>query len=323
MIVDLFDRGEDAKALFLHAEFDRRSADQFPVKLDRDWLVAGHAQARRLKVFDLRCVYLGAKQDVLKISDDLQITQTLEDNHVKQPIIVNGVFEKRKRASIEPSVADQDKGAFVDRSIFRFDGKTRRDAGGNLGRLNEITQWTKTSFEREARFLDHLRIESHPGELRKVFIVCVWKIDEARFSILNDIPVKSQIMYRQTEFRGKDVHGSHRQKAKGGLSSSEAVDDFVNRTVAAGGDDSFESFIGGAAGKRLRFARTRGRAYHAAVGNSLNPSTLPPRAIAALFCATRFNAALSLLRNVFNIAIDAGARFENPAHRVRRGAERL
>src|ERR1700682_1676221 len=167
VIVDLFDRGEDAKELFLHAEFDRRSADQFPVKLDRDGLVAGHAQAGRLKVFDLRRVYLGAKQDVLKISDDLQITETLEDNHVKQPIIVNGVFKKRKRAAIEASVADQDKGAFVDRSIFRFDGKTRRDAGGDLGRLNEITQRAKTSFKREARFLDHLRVESHPSAVRK------------------------------------------------------------------------------------------------------------------------------------------------------------
>src|SRR6202022_1124586 len=194
VIVDLFDRGEDAEELFLHAEFDRRGSDEFPVKLDRDRLVTGHAQAGRLKKFNLRCFFLGAKQDVLKISDDLQITQALEDDHVKQPIIVNSVFEKRKRAAVEPSVADQDKGAFVDGSIFRFDRKTRWDAGGDLGCLNEITQRTKTSLEREARFLDHLRVESHPSELRKVFVVCVRKIDQACISILNDIPAESQIM---------------------------------------------------------------------------------------------------------------------------------
>lgn len=36
------------------------------------------------------------------------------------------------------------------------------------------------------------------------------------------------------------------------------------------------------------------------------------------YSATRFNAALSMLRNIFEIAINAGARFGNPAHSVRR-----
>src|SRR3984893_3279664 len=132
------------------------------------------------------------------------------------------MFKKRKRSAIESSISHEYERAFVDLKIFRFNRELGRDACGNLRRLNEITEWSKTAFQAQAGFLNHLRVESNAGELRKVLLIGPRKIDKAGVSVLNDIPAKSEVVCGKTKLGGKDIHCSERQKAENHVRSGQA-----------------------------------------------------------------------------------------------------
>jgi hypothetical protein len=100
---------QDAKRLLVQAELDRAIADQFAVKLDRDGLVAVHAQSPGLEIFNLRDVNVGTKYHILEIFNDLELAEPLEDDDVQQTVVDHCLFKKWKWAAIEPPVADKDE----------------------------------------------------------------------------------------------------------------------------------------------------------------------------------------------------------------------
>ena len=62
---------------------DRAPADQFAIEFDWNILIAGYAQVPSLKIFDLGNPNVRTEHDILKIFDDLEITQPFEDDDVK------------------------------------------------------------------------------------------------------------------------------------------------------------------------------------------------------------------------------------------------
>ena len=146
-------------------------SDQFAIELDRDILHAAHAQAARLEIFHFARGDIGSENDVLQIFQQLEIADLLEDEDVEQAIVDHRVLEKRKRPAVKPAVADEDERAFFRLRFLRFDQEPRRPPARDLRGGDEITQRPEISFESEAGFLHHLRVEADAGELHEMFAV--------------------------------------------------------------------------------------------------------------------------------------------------------
>src|SRR5258708_7862840 len=56
---------ENAERFSFYLKLDRADTDQFTVQLDRDFVVAAHAQPRRLEIFNFRQIDLGVEENVL------------------------------------------------------------------------------------------------------------------------------------------------------------------------------------------------------------------------------------------------------------------
>ena len=181
------------------------------------------------------------------------------------------MFEERKRPAVKPSISHQDKGSFLDGTVFRFKEKAWRLPRSNLRRGNEIAERTEIAFQCEAGFLDDLCVQSHASKLDEVFPVCARKIDQARVLALNNVPAKLEIVGREAELRGKNIHGADGQEAERGIAPGQTVDHLVDGSVAASRDNFFESFLSRMPRERFRFAGTRGGAYHAAASDRFDP----------------------------------------------------
>src|SRR6266487_1223056 len=128
--------------------------------------------------------------------DDLEITEPCESNDIKQAIVDDGVFEEGKRPSVKAPISDENKRPLINRSILRFNEKSRRLTCRDLCCGNEITERTETAFEGETGFLDHLCVEPYAGELDEVFPICARKIDKTRVIALNNLPATLKIVRR-------------------------------------------------------------------------------------------------------------------------------
>jgi hypothetical protein len=281
IFVDPLTGREDAERLFLDAKLNRTRPDQFAVELNRHILIAAYTQVPSLKILDLGRPYLRAKQDVLKIADDFQIAEPLKDHDVEQAVIEDSALEKWKRTTIQPPVSNQDERALINRSVFRFNGETRRHPSGNLRGLNEITQWAEAALHRHARFFNDLGIKADTRQLREMLSVCAWKIDKTRLAMLDNVPATLQIVRGKAQLGRENIHRPHRQQAKSGIRASKAVNHLVDGAIAASRNDSFKSFLNSATGQAFSFTRPRGRADHAIADDGFEADTLPPRPLAA------------------------------------------
>src|SRR5947199_10334 len=79
------------------------------------------AAMARLKIFDFWSADIGAKDDVLEIFHDLEITELFKHDDIKPAIIDDGMLKKWKWTAVEPAVADEDKRAFGARGVFGLD----------------------------------------------------------------------------------------------------------------------------------------------------------------------------------------------------------
>src|SRR3954466_763038 len=121
-------RSEHAQTAFAHLEVNRTASYKFTVELYRYILLARNANARSLKIFDLRQSNFGTEENLLQVVDDVEIPELLEDDHIQQPIIDDGLLEEWKRAAIASAVSDEDKRSLLHRGVGRFDEKARRFA---------------------------------------------------------------------------------------------------------------------------------------------------------------------------------------------------
>ena len=77
-----------------------------------------------------------------------------------------------------------------------------------------------------------------------------------------------EIVDRQAQLGGEDVHRAEREQTERRVCAGDAVDDFVYGAIAAGGDDGVESFLRRGAGERFRFAAARRRLQNGTAADS-------------------------------------------------------
>src|ERR1700719_2787002 len=183
-------RHQHSKAAFAQGEFDWTITNQFSVELHRHFLFAFNSQMPGLEIFDLRRSNFRAENDILQVFDDLKIPDPLENDDVKQAVIDNGVFEKRKWPAVESAVADQQKRSFVDRSVLRLNRQTRWPADGDLGGGDQVTHRPEVPPKRIAGFLEHLGVKTYAAQLHKKLLIRERQIDETCFVVLNHAPAK-------------------------------------------------------------------------------------------------------------------------------------
>src|SRR2546423_2962413 len=109
---------QDPERSLVKAKFHRAIADQFTVELHRHGLVAFHAQSPGLKIFDFRNANVRTEDDVLQIFNDFEIAETFEDDHIQEPVIEQGMFEKWKRTTIQTSIPNQNERTLINRRIL-------------------------------------------------------------------------------------------------------------------------------------------------------------------------------------------------------------
>src|SRR2546423_2642384 len=194
-----------------HPKLYRAGPDQLAVDLDWHVILGGNAQAFGLKILQLRHADGGAEDDLLQITNNLEITDSLEYDDIEQPIVDEGAFEEWEWSTINATISDENKGAFYDFRTFRLDHEVRGRSGGDLRRRNKIAQRAKAAFKGHAGLLYRLGVKSDAGELHKMFSIRVWQINRAGMSIRDNLPALLQVAGRQTEFGGKDVDSTDRQ----------------------------------------------------------------------------------------------------------------
>ena len=68
------------------------------------------------------------------------------------------------------------------------------------------------------------------------------QIDQPGARRADDFPATVEIVRRQAELIRENIHRAHRQQAERNIGAGHAVHDFVDRAVAAGGDDLLVAF---------------------------------------------------------------------------------
>ena len=77
-------------------------------------------------------------------------------------------------------------------------------------------------------------------------------------------------MRRQAKLHCEDVHCADRKQSQCNLAPGEAVDDFVDRSIATSRNDFFESLLDSLPSQQLCSAGPRCGAYGAATGDRLD-----------------------------------------------------
>ena len=125
----------------------------------------------------------------------------------------------------------------------------RRLARGHLGERQEVAHRAEHFFRIRSGLPDHFGIEADSGELDEVFVVGPWEIDQARTARFDHLPGLGKIVLRNTQFGGEDVHRADREDAKMNVGASDAIDYFVDCSVATGGNNRAIPLVHRAGGK--------------------------------------------------------------------------
>ncbi len=159
-----------------------------------------------------------------------------------------------------PSLITRSRGGF-------FDGDLR---GGE-----KITEGPQHLFDLAAVALDDLRIETDAGHLHENMAVGAGLVDETNFSRADDFPGGDQVE-RDAEFHGEHIDRAHGKNAERHRRIADAVHDFVDRAVAACGDNGPVALLDRALGLGLGVAGAFGRADHHVAGEPLQPFEARP-----------------------------------------------
>lgn len=223
---------------------------EFTVDFERNGFVGFHLQGAGLEIFHVGESGVDAEEDAAEIAHQGDVIHLLENADVEQSVFQIGFGEELKRAAIESAITDQDEAAF-DAVGIPGDVETRRFFGNDLCGGEEIAQWSECFFGFPCRAFDDLRVEPDPGELDEAMVVGAGEIDHPGFPVADDFPGFDEIE-RDAEFQGEDVDGANREDAEVDVGTVDSVDDFVDRAVAASGNDCFVALFDGAFGLRFR-----------------------------------------------------------------------
>src|SRR4029078_6947156 len=236
---------------------NRAIARQLAIKLHGHVLLARYAQLPRLKIFDFRNLKDGAEHNILDIFDDFEIAEAFEDDDVKQTIINDSVFEKRERPSVKAAISNENKRSFFQGSMLRFDEQLWRLPCRDVRCGDEIAQRTETAFEREAGLFYHLRVQSYPGKLHKIFLICARHIYQTYICVLDDVPAALEIVQGQAKLHRENIDTAHRKHAQCGSAACDSIGYLADCSVAACSDDPCKSSLHCTPRQRLCLSRVR------------------------------------------------------------------
>ena len=119
---------------FPHPKLYRAGPDQLAVDLDRHLILGGNTQAFGLKILQLRHADGGAEDDLLQITNNVEIADSLEYDDIEQAIVDEGAFEEWEWSTIKATISDENEGAFHDFRAFQLNHEVRGRSGGDLRR---------------------------------------------------------------------------------------------------------------------------------------------------------------------------------------------
>jgi hypothetical protein len=246
--------GQDAKGSLPNSEINRAIVRKLAIKLQGHVLFARYAQLPRLKIFDFRNLNVGAEHNVLEIFDDFEIAEAFKDDDVKQTIINDSVFKKREGPSVKAAISNENKRSFFHGSMLRFDEQLWRLPCRDVRCGDEIAQRTETAFEREAGLFYHLRVQSHPGKLHKIFLICARHIHQTNICVFDDFPAALEIVRGQAKLHRENIDTAHWEQAQCGTAAGDSIGYLADCSVAACSDDARKSLLDCTPRQRLRFA---------------------------------------------------------------------
>ena len=126
--------------------------------------------------------------------------------------------------------------------IIARHAQTRWPLRSHLGHGQQIAEWPQHFLDLPVVLFDDLRIDANAGHLQKEMTVGARLIDELDLSRANHFPRRDEIE-RNAQLHGKDVHRAHRQNAERDRRVADAVDNLINRAVAAGRHDGGEPLL--------------------------------------------------------------------------------
>ena len=161
-------------------------------------------------------------------------------------------LKNRERTSVEATIANQSEAPLARRTSIGFEDHMRRLRGGQLNQCENIAQRSQGFLRIDRRPADHLGVETNARELDEILLVCDRQIEGERFSIFDDFPSRREIALRDGDFLGEHIDRAERQNSHLRGRPRDTVDDLVDRSISAGGDDDIEAirhpFLGKAAG---------------------------------------------------------------------------
>src|SRR5207249_6614855 len=83
----------------------------------------------------------------------------------------------------------------------------------------------------------------------------------------DNAPAKLEIVQRQAKLHRENVYRPQRKKTQRGVAAREPVCDLINRSIAAGCNNSRKTVLNSAPGQRFRPARMRRNSDRASAGN--------------------------------------------------------
>ena len=165
---------------------------------------------------------------------------------------------------------------------------------------NQVTKWTKISFQGGAGFFHDLRVQADPGKLHKIFSIGAGKIDQPRIVAFYNVPAEIEIVGGNPKLHRENVHSTDGKETERSLCPGEAVDDFVNGSIAAGGDDALKAFSHRMTRQNFGFSRNHAAGFFrecqqlfgngegcSAIGIAYGSSSATSARPSSLFFATR------------------------------------
>lgn len=240
---------------------------QFPIDFDRDFFVGRNVDCARLEIFDVGEFGVNAEEHAAEIAHQRDVVHLLKNAHVEHAVLEIGLGENLERAAVEATVADEDEGAF-DRVMIPCHAQLRRFLGDDLRGGEEIAERAEHFFRFQRRAFDHLRIESDSGHLHEAVIVRAGEIDRPDFSGADNGHRLGEVE-RDAELHREDIDRADGDQSEIDRRAIEAIDHFIDRAVATGGDDRLVTLLHGAFGLSFRIARTFGEFENEIAGESV------------------------------------------------------
>ena len=253
-------RDDHAEGASLDGEGDGERADVFAVEFEGVRRAAGEPDVVAAKPSNVAGPMELIRQPTPAKLEERRHIGARPDHHFELAILQVGTGKDRDASAIETSIADEDEfagggvNAVGDGELRKLAGE-RAEAGGDVGERADLF------FVLPVHQFDGARVEARAGQLREVTadgfpvegVFGGGQIDAAFAARADDSPGIQEI-HGQAEFLGEDVDGAEGQHAETDARErvrhiAEAVEDFVDGAVAAGGDDGVKALAHGLGGE--------------------------------------------------------------------------